>query len=189
MKRSKTICLHLGVFLILACTACFKSTLRVPAVEARPNVNLAKHDERLSLRIGPKVQDAYTLPRDNGIGPTQVSEWKASLRTGFKNAFSDSFVIADMEDGSSVLEIQEAELEIVPAAVAANGYVAAGRAQIRFKAQLRRGGKSVPLSGMAESKKAVTRMDGAPSAAKSAIETMYEGIADQLFNAKSSHGD
>jgi hypothetical protein len=159
------------------------STLRVGTVAPRPNINLAKHTQKLALRFGKNVANDYTLDRANGIGPTEVSDWRGSLTTGFRNAFADSYALGG-ESGDIVLEIQEAELGWAPAAVAGDGYVAAGRAQIRYKARLVNGTSVTPTSGTAESKQAVTSMADAPLAASSAIETMYEEVSEKLLAGK-----
>jgi hypothetical protein len=159
------------------------STLRVGTMAPRPNINLAKHTQTLALRFGKNVANDYTLDRANGIGPTEVSDWKGSLTTGFRNAFAESYAMGG-ENGDMILEIQEAELGWAPAAVAGDGYVAAGRAQIRYKARLVKGASITPTSGTAESKQAVTSMADAPLAASSAIETMYEEVSQKLLAGK-----
>lgn len=187
---SRTLSFSLFLFLcLLAATGC-TTTLHVHRLDARPNVNLPHSKSSLSLKLGDRVQDTYTVPRENGVGPTEVKEWRVSLATAFKNTFSDSFPLQD-SGGDYVLEIQEAELSMVPAAVAVGGGVVAGRAQLRYKAQLldKEGKTLAMLAGTVESKTTTTSMSGASSIAKSAVESMFENIVAQIFTKDSKGGD
>jgi hypothetical protein len=165
------------------------STLHVGLLDPRPNVNLPKSQSTLSLRLGSRVEDVYTVPRENGVGPTEVNQWRASLAAAFKNAFGDSFSLAP-SDGDLVLEVQEAEIAMVPAAVTSGAAVVSGRAQIRYKAQLLdKSGKQLALTaGTVESKTTASSMSGASSIAKSAMESMFEDIVAQLFTQGAKGG-
>jgi hypothetical protein len=168
--------------LLLGLSACM-TTLHVGPLDPKPNVNLGKSQATLSLKLGDRVQDAYTVPRENGVGPTEVTQWRASLKAAFKNAFADSFTLAD-DGGDLVLEVQEAEVAMVPAAVTSGATVVSGRAQIRYKAQLLdKSGKTLArAAATVESKTTASSMSGASSIAKSAMETMFEALVDQLFS-------
>jgi hypothetical protein len=182
----RTLLALLSCLVLLAVSGC-STTLHVGSLNPHPNVNLPKAASSLSLRFGDRVQDAYTVPRENGVGPTEVQQWRSSLKTAFKNTFVDSFPISE-SDGDLVLELQEAEVSVVPAAVTAQAAVVSGSAQIRYKAQLLdKSGKSIALTaGTVQSKNTTSEMGGASSIAQSAMESMFEAIVQRLFeqNAK-----
>ena len=168
------------VSLLAACAV--NQTHRVGEITARPNVALKKSSQSIGLKLSDGVKDAWVSPRENGVGPLEVTAWTTSLSAAFATAFADAFTIKN-GDSDLVLDIQDAELKLVPGAVDANGYVVSGAAQVRFKAQLLdRTGKQVAVTaGTSKSKTTCSAMDCAPSVAISAVESMYEAIAQDLF--------
>ena len=92
-----------------------------------------------------------------------------------------------MDDGQDLaLQIATAELSYVPAAVTAGGNTAAVRAQIRYSANLVDGaGNAVKrMAGTVESKKSTGDRDQAGAVADSAVEAMFEAIANEAFTGK-----
>lgn len=164
----RTLLIVLSVVSLVGCS----SSLRVGEFTAKPNINLKKSNQTLGLKIGDGVKDAWQAPGEGGAAALDVSAWTTSLTTAFAVAFEQAFTIKQ-GDSDLVLEVQEADVKLVPGS----------KAQVRYKAKLvDRGGKELALtSGSADSKTTCDSGGCVPAVVGSAVETMYEQIAEKLF--------
>lgn len=152
----------LVVVFALSLAGC-SSVQRVGEVKAHPSLKLPKSSQTIALRLGPAVKDTYTS------GQLEVSTWKDSLTTAFATGFADVFTIS-FGQSDLLLEVQEAELKPGPQ-----------HPTIDYQAQLFDGtGKPVASAkGTASPKADCSSMACAPG---SAVEVMYEQIAEQVFS-------
>lgn len=169
---------HLSLLLVLLSTsAC---SLKILAGNPRPNIAAVPRDSTMALVISSQVADAFAIPQQNGIMGGRVQGWHTTLRAGFGNGFNDVFRLTEAP-AETTMTIDEAELEFVPAAVSGYYGVVAVTAQVRFKATVTQGGVKRRVAGTAVSKKSIASRNEATAGTVSAVESMYEAIARELF--------
>jgi hypothetical protein len=160
-------------------------TIAVKTGNPRPNINLGKSDQKMKLDLAEGVRDAFKQPGSNTMAPFEMTGWRGTLKNAFKNSFGNFYAVVD--DGADVtLQVEEAELSFVPAAVEQGGNTVAIRAQVRYRANVvdATGAVVKRLAGTVESKQAVSDRDAVGRAADSAVETMFETIANEAFTGK-----
>ena len=135
------------------------------------------------------MPDAFDIPTQNGINGGHVEGWRATLRNGYLYGFKDAFKLAADAPADVTIVIDDAELEFVPTGVAGSA-VMAGTAQVRYKAKLvDKNGATLRLAaGTAAAKKSSTSRGEVTVLAASAIETMYEQLAQELFQGGPPRG-
>ena len=154
----------------------------VAATNPRPNFALPRSQGSIKLVFAYGVEDKFSLPTQNNIMGGDVEGWRATLENGFKNGFADSFrVVGSSESADYTLTLNDALPELVPTAVAANGAVVGGTAQLRYKASLVGQSGERRSAGTVAAKKTTTRRDEIGNVMASSVETMYEQIAKEMF--------
>jgi hypothetical protein len=144
----------------------------VNALSPQPNIALPSKAPSFDLVLAPTVLDTYEVPQEAGVMGGTVKGWRASLETGFHNAFP-----SHRADDKVTLTIEQARFSVVPAAVDAMGHVVSARGQIQYRGRWTHGEHDeIPFSGMASSKQTTTHSGDAPLLARTAIETMYEQV-------------
>jgi len=191
---------------LLSCVGCFTGPLRVGQLNPRPNVvqvgaldprpnvapqvagapaggdkavaaSFAPAHPALSLSLDAEIPDQFVVRRRNRIPDTNVQSWRASLTSGFRNAFGPE------QPGGRAIVIDRAELSWAPAAVDNHGSILAMNAQLTYRASLVDGaGRNVGgVAGTVESKSPASNFDGIEPSVTSAIESMYEDISVRLL--------
>ena len=169
---------HLPLLLVLvSMSAC---SLKIRAGNPRPNIAIVPRDTTMALVIADRVADTFVIPQQNGIMGGSVQGWHTTLRSGFGNGFNDVFRLSE-GPADTTMSIDVAELEFVPAAVSGYYGVIAVNAQVRFKATVTQGGVKRRIAGTAVSKKSIANAAEATAGTVSAVESMYEAIARELF--------
>lgn len=172
----KNLVLCTGLTLFLASCA-----FRVAATNPRPNIALPKTQSSIKLVLGNGVEDKFKIPTQNQIVGGDVEGWHTTLQNAFKNGFADSFRVANADEVPDyTLTISEASPELVPTAVAANGAVVGGTAQLRFKALLSGKSGEKIAAGTVQAKKTTTSREEIGNVMASSVETMYEQIAKEM---------
>ncbi|WP_164017803.1 LPS assembly lipoprotein LptE [Pyxidicoccus trucidator] len=186
MPRSSWSLAAVSLTAVLFATGC---TLSVAAGDPRPNIDLPESQASLALELDPSVRDVFQVPARSGVVPTNVEAWRTTLDRGFKNGFRSAF----RTDGGKelVLQIVEAELELAPTAVNEVGGAAAAEAQVRYKARLvdAQGNVLRRSTGTVASKRSTSQPGEITLIAESAVESMYEKIAEDLFNNRGTASD
>jgi hypothetical protein len=165
--------------------------LKITALNPKPNLALKSSNEKIFILIDKNVEDSYMIPKQGGIKKTNVTDWHTSLINGFKNGFSDFFIIVDdASEADLILKLSKAEIEWAPAGTrtvvsggSSSTVVSHVRSQVTFNAQLvnKNGDILKQCANTVVSKKvAFKRKDINPNAA-SALESMYEYIANDFF--------
>lgn len=180
----KNLPLLVAAWLSLCLLGGCSNTVSVIKGSPRPNINMAGSQQTLALQLGPAVQDSWTQPGTNTMAGFKVVDWKATLGQGFKAGFSSSFPVVE-GPAELALVLEEAELTFVPAAVAADGNTAAVRAQVRYKANLVDAAGAVlkRTAGTVESKRSTSARGESTAVAASAVESMFEALAKELWAA------
>ena len=171
----------LGVLLSLGCVAA--PVARIARSSPKPNIDLPERNLALGLTLDEGVKDAFKVPPRSGIPETEVTAWRATLEKGFQNGLGKAFRTQEPKS-ELTLQIVEAELEFVPSAVNGYGQAAAAEAHLRYKARLVDAAGNVVRrsSGTVTSKRSTGVTTEFTLVARSAVETMYERIASELFN-------
>jgi hypothetical protein len=157
--------------------------IMIGQMNPKPNFDLPSTQKTISLSFGPKVQDEFET-RQDGIGVIKFSNWKNSLQQGFKNGFEDYLTIAESGESDYVLKILQTEPEFVTAARTADNYIVSAVMQITYKAELYYLDNKIASSAhTVRAKSSTANRDKAFENAKSAIESMYEVIADDVGRA------
>jgi hypothetical protein len=165
--------------LVCALAACGCGHLEVVSTVPRPNVVVAPDKAPSGQILGPAVPDAFVIPGTGSVNPVPVSGWRATLETGFRNAF--------VRPGPSgrQLEIDLAELSFSPAAVSGQFGTVAVVAAIRFQARLldQTGAEIAALAGTVYAREANGSPDtaGMTDNAKKAVESLYEMLTAELL--------
>jgi hypothetical protein len=187
--------LFLIATILVTIPSCFAFTLKVTALNPKPNLALKNSKEKIYFLIDKNVEDNYVVPKQSGITKTNVSEWHTSLINGFKNGFSDFFTIVnDLSEADFILKISKADFEWTPAATRTNvsgssGYVSSTtsvssiRAQVTFKAQLvnKNGDIVKQCANTVIAKKVASGFKDVNPTVASALESMYEYIGNDFF--------
>jgi hypothetical protein len=167
----------LGALALAACSS------TIPHLNPRPNVALVKQQASLDLALAPEVVDRFDVAV--GSGMVHVEAWRASLETGFRNAFDEAFPKKQGSVADWTLQIDEARLEL--------GNFEHKEARIRYAATLRRNDGTVlrpsgiasraapAFAGFSASTSYVLERDIAAS-----IDAMYEQLAKELLSAPPS---
>jgi hypothetical protein len=180
MHRSSWSLAAVSLTALLFATGC---TLSVAAGNPRPNLDLPESQTALALELDPAVRDAFQIPGRSGMNETHVEAWRTTLERGFSNGFRSSFKTDGGKD--LVLQVVEAELEFAPTAVTAKGGPVAVEAQIRYKARLvdAQGNVVRRSTGTVASKRSTSKAAEITSISESAVESMYEKIASDVFSS------
>lgn len=160
----------------------------IHAMNPRPNVNLPTSNQTLALRIGSSIPDTFVTPTANNVWGGRFDGFHTSLERGFRGAFGESFKTAELESADLILAIAELEPTFVPTAVAVNGYgavmgPAAATAELRYKVNLldRRGSVLGRASGTIRGKRSFLDRGGAQYSVQSALEELFEKVAQELL--------
>ncbi len=167
--------------LIVALISLAGCSLKIHAGNPRPNIAIATRDSTMALVIADQVANDFAFRQQNGIMGGSVQGWHTTLRAGFSNGFSDAFQLREAP-AETTMSIDVAELEFVPAAVSGYYGVVAVVAQVRFKATVTQGGVKRRVAGTAVSKKSIASRNEVTAGTVSAVESMYEAIARELFS-------
>jgi hypothetical protein len=174
---SKIILVIAAIFL----TACM--SLNVSQFAASPNVDLDPKEGPFKLELTADVKDQYEVPSKNGVRGFEVANWRNSLGSGFDSAFGKHNSAGNAKN-SKTIQIIKAEMDLSPAAVTAAGGVAAAQATVTYQARLVAANGTVMKrsTGTVAAKAATTSPSQTTESAKSAVESMYEKIAEDFFN-------
>ncbi len=170
-------------FVVLLAVAISGCALQVVRGNPRPNINLPASQSTLALDLQQAVKDQISIPDPIfGLDSAEVTAWRSTLETGFKNGFSSAFKPTDRASPELTLQIVDASIECAPTAVNQYGKTKAAALHIRYKANLVKGGEVVGrAAGTAESRRSFTDSDEFSPTLDSAVEAMFEGVAGQLF--------
>jgi hypothetical protein len=165
-------------------------TLKVAQGNPRPNIDLPETKAGMKLVMDDTVQDSFEVPSRGGINKGEVEQWRETLKRGFQNGFGGAFK-TDAESPELTLQLMEVALEFAPTAVTQNGAAAAAEAQIRYKARLvdAQGNVVRRSTGTVASKRSITRADEVTLISESAVESMYEKIAEDFFSTGATAAD
>jgi hypothetical protein len=141
---------------------------------------LAPSSATLALTVGPAIEDEVAA------GSLQVIGLRGALLRGFRAAFGDYFRVVEADSSPDLLlTILEATPMFVPTSVARGRIMAA--AQIRYRIVLtRKAGGMEPLAGTAASKGSIMTDSPGSDIVASAIESLYETVADRFFSGRPS---
>jgi hypothetical protein len=153
--------------------------LGVGELKPTPNVLLVHSSQRLALRIAPEVNEAFSIDPttvDTTIGGPQsvdVSQWRETLTNGFRSSIGNAFAPA-----SNQADITLVLIEATPTVVVQNHALSA---QVRFRAELLDAKQQIvkTWAGTTSSRNP-GYIDDAVSPMRSAVEAMYEEIANGM---------
>ncbi len=158
--------------------------LCVDYADPHPNVDIPLREHRLRLEMK-GVPDELKIAEGNGVRQVEVHNWRGTLAAGYTNGLRPAFPrIAGLP--VLTLELVEATPIFPPAAVSSTIGVVAVSVQIRYKARLvDSAGNILKRSlGTVEAKQASANRAGLTQTVSSAVETMYEKIANDMFIAR-----
>lgn len=178
-RLSSLPCLAMVLSSLLLASGC---TLSVAQGNPRPNIDLPESKAGLKLVMDESVRNTFEVPGRGGINKGEVEQWRETLARGFQNGFGTAFQ-TNADPSELTLQLSEVELEFAPTAVASHGGAVAAEAQIRYKARLvdAQGNVVRRSNGTVASKRSTGRADEVTLIAESAVESMYEKIAMDLF--------
>ena len=176
----------------------YLSAMKVTELNPKPNIAINNHKEKIFLLIDENnIQDDFVAPAQNGTPKTKISKWHTSLIKGFNNGFGEFFTIVDdPSQADFILKLSKMDMEWMAASyktvVSGGGGLSnqsstspnSFRAQITFKAQLinnHDGEIMKQCAATAVAKKVATRSKEVNPATASALESVYEIIAKDLF--------
>lgn len=170
----------LPVFLMLIASA--GCAFEVGQLNPSPNIAMTPRKQSLHFQIAPEVKDRFQV--ELASSSVEVTRWRMSLYAGYYNGLKDLFhLIKTPHQANYVIKVTKADLSFAPAAMGEGG-VAAFWAHVVFRASLMdSSGNVVRVSaGTAQAKSAFISKDKAHQGIRSALETMYEMMARQLFS-------
>jgi len=140
---------------------------------------VAPENAPVGIVLGPAIQDNFVIPGTASVNQVPVRSWRQTLDVGYRSAFPTA------ASSGRRLELIEAALSFVPAAVSLQG-TAAVVATIRFKARLidASGGEVAALAGTVEAREANVAPSeaGMTDNAMKAVESLYEKLASDLLS-------
>jgi hypothetical protein len=170
------------VFTFLMLIPLFGCSMAVKKENPSPNIALDSSEKSLRLVLGENIKSNFEINND-GIKKVVVESWRETLQAGFKAGFSDIFKLN--KEAEHILRITKADLNVAPTSVVGGKYgagVGSVSAQITFKAEVYRGKTKIKtIANTVVSKVDATTPDGVSASAKSAVESMYEFIAENLL--------
>jgi hypothetical protein len=152
----------------------------VGAVRPVPNVLLPRSSQSLALRIAPEVPDAFDVPDDYPSLELKLTSWRQSMTIAFRNGFA-RYYASPQPKSDLVLVVLHADPHLVNAGRGPFGGTLV-HVQLRFQAELLDANEHV-LKTWADtvvSRNTFTTGDYAGNAVGSAIEAMYEEIANGM---------
>lgn len=157
-------------------SGCYFHGGTVYSATPHPRLNLPHHDQKIALRLSPKIPSDFE-PRDD----VQIYDFRNTLIRGFREGFGAAFALGD-DHPDLVVEIDMLDLWFETVATENNHDVHGTYydAHIRFRVRLhdKNGDVVATYAGEARSKGSEV---GAEAITISAIESMYEQIGDKLF--------
>ena len=173
------------LFFLAGCT----QVLHVTEADPRPDVNLCETSAApscppLTLAIAPAIADDFQRPEKYPIYACNVTHWRSTLEHGFRHAFSPYFHVTTVRDPAGlVVELTEAEFELVPTQTFLSGKITGVRTRLHYRARLVRGtGEGVAeSSGTVDAKTSVGDPDYLTTNVGSAVEAMVERMALDFF--------
>lgn len=153
--------------------------MKAKEIDPKPNIAAELDDYSFDIVIDDSITE-YHETKTKGIKKLKLESWRTAITDGFEYALEDA-------QGPTRLTIQvsRAELELVPAAVAANTGIVAVNAQITFKARLQdvAGQTMCTEAATAVAKESTSRVNAMGELVGSAIESMVE-----IFSAECLEG-
>ena len=159
-------------------------SLKVIQMDPTPNININESDKSIALVLNERIKEKFEISENRGIKKAEVEGWRKSLRAGFNNAFSDYYSInEDANNADLVLILKRADIEFSPTSVATNVGVTSLETHITFNSQLKNNkGKVIErLAKTANSKGSITDPSHVTDNVETAVESMYELIAEDMF--------
>jgi hypothetical protein len=147
----------------------------------KPNVDLSPREVRLGISFAPEVADELTVTTQ-GLRPIQIREWHGTLMQGFLGAFDESFELVDKKPHYRLVFVSTS-IEAAPTAVSMYAGAVAITALVRYKVRLvaADGRVLARLAGTADAKRSSVSPDDVGPMIDTAVETMYEQIAKEIF--------
>jgi hypothetical protein len=185
--------------LVLACLLFFPAcgginNIYMGEIHPIPNVDVNPMKEPIFFEIDKAVQDTFwEYPSE--LKPLEFSNWRASLRNGFNSAFKEFNIVKTKDEAQLIFRIIKAkpartlvsltqsEVPLFPLRVTETVKTVVVSGQITYNVRLLtvQGEILKRSTGTVNSKKrGTTKPDTNPIFA-SAIESMYEAIADDFF--------
>jgi hypothetical protein len=167
--------------ILIAALALFPGcALGVGQLRPTPNVLLVPSSLRLSLRIAPEVGESFATDTSTAssttIGGPQsvtVSQWHETLTNGFRDGIGRAFAPASNQSDLTLVLLQASLTVIV--------LKGALSAQIRFRAELLDAKQRIVKTWADTASSRTTGfLDDAEPPVRSAVEAMYEEIANGL---------
>jgi len=161
--------------------------LKVSVVNPSPNVDVPIVGGGLFLDLDDNILNEMTIKR-SGLKPMKITEWRTSLTHGFNNAFDEFQIVSSINDANYKIFIIKAEpfYEISEGAYDAWGSRVGGSIIVQIEYQARMidsDGNIIKRStSTVSSKRSTSSVNEVPLLAESAIESMFEKIAQDFFN-------
>jgi hypothetical protein len=163
--------------------------LKVHEAQPRPTVSLCETSvlpvcPPLALVVAPSIPDSYEKPPKHPIYAIRVEHWHATLEAAHRNTFAPYFRVTGPRDPLGLaIELLEVDFELVPTATFLASKVTGVRTQLRYKARLVDGRGEVLATSAASvsSKESIDDPERTTDNVASALESMYEQIARDLF--------
>lgn len=167
----------ISALLIFGTAAC---STTVGRLDPRPSVALVPQPASLELAFDLAVPERFDL--EVGGHTVHVESWRASLETGFRNAFRGAYSAAQGATADWTLQIDEARLEL--------GDFDHKQARVRYSATLRAADGTIHRTSGIASRAAPTFEGGTATTSyllardvSASIEAMYEQLARELLTA------
>ena len=176
------------LFLFLAFILFYGCALKVTKMNPKPNISINETKMKIMLEIDASIKDTFEIPAKGGISKIKVVGWRESLKSGFNNGFGEYYsIVENKSEADLILEIKKADIEF-----SATSYIATSntsskinsvKALITYKAKLvNKTGETIGQSANTSvSKNPINNSRYCTDAVSSAVESMYELIAKDVF--------
>lgn len=97
------------LFMLAACGP--MTTVYVTKLDPETNIDIAAINQKVYFEIGEDVKDTLWIYQ-NKLKDTQVTNWHASLRNGFNNAFNNFNIVKEKKEADLIFKIIKAKPDL-----------------------------------------------------------------------------
>ncbi len=178
MVKREYLFLLIGLVILQSCA------MHIGKMNPSPKLDLSKTEKSIFLALDNDIKDSFTIPEYSGIDNSDITDWRASLQSGFENGFKNFFTINATESGSDlILKLLKTDLKFIPVNVSGYNNSTVLNVEIDFSAELL-DGNNQKINGIidkAKSQKTINVKGRETAAIESAIENMYQLISTEFF--------
>lgn len=100
----------LGIMCVLVACGAF-TRMHVPQLNPDPNIDIAPIKQKIYFEIDKDVKDTFWIYQTK-LKDSKISNWRASLETGFNNAFNNFNIVNEKKKAELIFKVLKAKPDL-----------------------------------------------------------------------------